>query len=1225
MTIKLFSKIKQLFFYIGITISAFILLTVLIFSWFAFSQSGLQWAVKQASSSIPGLTISTSEGRLFGKSSFNDFKYINKQYSISLDHLELNWQPSFLFNKTLSVKKIHAKNLLVKQLTAGEKKSTSANKPIQLTISEFFNSLKLPLNISVEGLKLENGGYQGFNTDKPLIIEGLDLQALINENEIDIKNLRLKSDILDLDGFVKLPINPSTNASGELTSIIYFDELYKPVNNEESIKPLKVTTTITGKLAEIKINNQLAPPYQSNITTSIEKLPKDILISSNFDLQEINLSTVKNTLPAIELNGENTFTTSLNDFTFELNTNLKLLDKEKNNSGLLIAKGNGNTEAINIEQLLLNSFLGDLKGHGKIEFKPALVAHFNLTGEKIDPEVLAADWPGNLATKIDISTELGSSNSPTINSNILITGQLRSIPINANVIGSYSDNEIKIKKGLIKSGKTEAEFLTTINTSTNNNSNNQKNSIYAEWTFDSPNLNELLPEIQGSLKSSGKIETTIDHDPMASLVQSKVIFDAQGSKLVLDQQKVETLDAKVDFDWLNKSSSEQGFITLSAKNLSFENNKIESIDFKTTGQSDKHQINIELLSDQGQVSTDLQGSLREKNQSYLWDFSLENVFIQALDFAPWQSSGSSKGQISATEQELEQTCLNSGKSQLCFNAKNKTKESGLAQFSLQQLPIDYFSELFPDGIQWAQSFIEGSGSIALPANSSPEADITLTTTAGKLVWEASEQIEESSNITNFLQLEPSNISIKSNYKLTAINLSFPFQDQQGITSYIEIQNEQGKEPQNILNGDLQLNIADLKPFGVFIPDSSDLEGNISGNWKLAGTLEQPDIKGELSLNDAQVKLNTPNIFIKNIQAKLTGKGTKGISYSASLNSGEGNLTLNGDFDFVNTKTLNLILKGENTELFNTEEISIVASPNLTISNDNNKIVINGEVDIPKARISPKQLPESVASVSEDQIIINDKQNNDPIKKTEDIHLDLKLNLGENVQVNGFGFKGNTTGSLQINKIGSEVPRANGVISILNGEYRAFGQGLVIEKGDILFSDGPVSKPGIDIKAIRRPAENITVGVFARGQIAQPKISIFSDPSMSQSEQLSWLVLGRPLEQSSEGETNALNQLLLSYSLSKGDNFVNQIGESFNLDTVNIKTGSGEAGAASDNELAELVLGKYLSPNLYISYGIGLFQPINVLSLEYTLNRFWTLKSESSSESSGGDLIYSLER
>jgi len=55
-----------------------------------------------------------------------------------------------------------------------------------------------------------------------------------------------------------------------------------------------------------------------------------------------------------------------------------------------------------------------------------------------------------------------------------------------------------------------------------------------------------------------------------------------------------------------------------------------------------------------------------------------------------------------------------------------------------------------------------------------------------------------------------------------------------------------------------------------------------------------------------------------------------------------------------------------------------------------------------------------------------------------------------------------------------------------------------------------------------------------------------------------------------------------------------------------------------------VVGKYLSPKLYVSYGLGLFDPITTLRVKYALSSHWKLVSESSSEASGGDVLYMIE-
>jgi translocation and assembly module TamB len=56
----------------------------------------------------------------------------------------------------------------------------------------------------------------------------------------------------------------------------------------------------------------------------------------------------------------------------------------------------------------------------------------------------------------------------------------------------------------------------------------------------------------------------------------------------------------------------------------------------------------------------------------------------------------------------------------------------------------------------------------------------------------------------------------------------------------------------------------------------------------------------------------------------------------------------------------------------------------------------------------------------------------------------------------------------------------------------------------------------------------------------------------------------------------------------------------------------------------LVLGRYLSPRLYVSYGVSLTENLNVLKLRYSLGDHWVVRTEVG-QARGADLIYSIEK
>ena len=74
---------------------------------------------------------------------------------------------------------------------------------------------------------------------------------------------------------------------------------------------------------------------------------------------------------------------------------------------------------------------------------------------------------------------------------------------------------------------------------------------------------------------------------------------------------------------------------------------------------------------------------------------------------------------------------------------------------------------------------------------------------------------------------------------------------------------------------------------------------------------------------------------------------------------------------------------------------------------------------------------------------------------------------------------------------------------------------------------------------------------------------------------------------------------------------------FELDEMRVE--SSDSG-----DQASLVIGRYLSPKLYVSYGVGLVDSFNTLNFRYQLSSKWQLKGESG-ETQGADLLYTIER
>ena len=154
---------------------------------------------------------------------------------------------------------------------------------------------------------------------------------------------------------------------------------------------------------------------------------------------------------------------------------------------------------------------------------------------------------------------------------------------------------------------------------------------------------------------------------------------------------------------------------------------------------------------------------------------------------------------------------------------------------------------------------------------------------------------------------------------------------------------------------------------------------------------------------------------------------------------------------------------------------------------------------------------------------------------------------------------------------------------------------------------------MDLRA-QKVFPDVTAGVNVRGTLRAPRMTFFSEPAIPQSQIVSLLLAGGSLEsvQNSSRSGAARNDLLAQ----GGAILAQQFGS---------RVGIEDIGLESDrtNETS-LVLGKYLSPRLYVSYGISLAEAINTVKLRYTIGDRWTLKTESGRARSA-DIVYTIRK
>ena len=408
----------------------------------------------------------------------------------------------------------------------------------------------------------------------------------------------------------------------------------------------------------------------------------------------------------------------------------------------------------------------------------------------------------------------------------------------------------------------------------------------------------------------------------------------------------------------------------------------------------------------------------------------------------------------------------------------------------------------------------------------------------------------------------------------------------------------------------------LTALPLFVPEIDRSAGRLDAEVKMNGTLGEPLFNGEFEVTDGRFEFYRTNFILADAQLSGRFEGDE-LSFQGRGTTSGGSVTLDGRFRWPEgVMNGSMRLKGDRLLVADTPEYRIVASPDLTVTAGTNGYLVTGQVHIPTALIAPKDLTTSV-STSRDERIVGIDTDDDAPSTLERVRSQIDVVLGDDVRVDSYGLKAKLGGAVTVLTRPADVARGQGAINVVSGEYKAFGQDVRITRGRLSYDNAPLSQPTLDLVAERRiEDEDVTVAVNVRGQLDHPFISITSTPAMSSNEALSYLLTGRSVNTLQSGEVQALDSAAQSLAIGGGGLLLGGIGSRLGLDAVTVES--------SGTDDTSVVLGKYLNPRLFVSYGISIAESINTIKLRYTLNQKWALKAEAGLDQSA-DIEYRIER
>ncbi|MFT3763531.1 MAG: translocation/assembly module TamB domain-containing protein [Pseudoxanthomonas sp.] len=427
-----------------------------------------------------------------------------------------------------------------------------------------------------------------------------------------------------------------------------------------------------------------------------------------------------------------------------------------------------------------------------------------------------------------------------------------------------------------------------------------------------------------------------------------------------------------------------------------------------------------------------------------------------------------------------------------------------------------------------------------------------------------------------------------------------------------------------LKGDLYLHNSRLFWLELFSPDLVQPKGVLAGHVSVTGTRGKPLLNGEAKLTEFTGELPALGISLTDGSAALTAlaDGSAKISGrfgSQSTTGGEapkdGYLQVDGSLSWLDGDApLHFDVRGNDFLISDTNQLRIVAAPDLQVEIGGGVIRVGGKVVVPAASIDIEKLDSGV-SVSEDVVVLDPA---DPERAPSSrLDLGLAITLGDAVKLKGYGLDGALSGTLNVRSRPGQSMAATGQLDV-DGRYAAYGQKLQITQGRLSWSNSPVGDPNISLRAEREViSANVTAGISVTGRATQPRARVWSDPELPESEALAYLVLGRSLGTASSSESQQINAANSALSAGAGL-LASQLGAKIGLD---------DAGVLESRTLGGSVfgIGKYLSPKLYVSYGVSMVGEGSAVTLKYLLRKGFDVEIESSTIETRGSLNWRKEK
>ena len=431
-----------------------------------------------------------------------------------------------------------------------------------------------------------------------------------------------------------------------------------------------------------------------------------------------------------------------------------------------------------------------------------------------------------------------------------------------------------------------------------------------------------------------------------------------------------------------------------------------------------------------------------------------------------------------------------------------------------------------------------------------------------------------------------------------------------------------------LMGDAQMHWSQLDLLAPFLPPGWRVEGKLAAQGQLTGDRQTPHLGGRIHLQQLAIRSLVDGIDFSGgeLIARLQGQQMvlERLHLQGAGGPEGGTLSGEGQIGWRPLATggwepeLDLVFHANEWRVLARADRRLILSGQIRAQLNDALLDLTGRFQALQALFL---LPDEATPTLGSDVVIRGGSMPVPLhaQLPFQTRLHVTLDLGNRFDIRGLGLQTALEGELLIQaRPGQLTPSLSGDIRTVRGTYRAYGQRLDIERGLIRFN-GPYDNPALDILAVR-PHPTQKVGVEISGNAQAPRVRLYADPDLPDSEKLAWLILGRPAS-GGGAEAALLQQAALALLSGQGGQRDGSLVQNLGLDEFSFQ---GQAvNPDGTTTAAAVTLGKRISEQLYVSYSRSVTGASGTVAVFLDLSRFITLRAQAGDDNAL-DIIFSRE-